>query len=46
MKNEQKKFYEEYGLIVELASVAPIAAYKKLKLQNSETVAIITGKNV
>lgn len=46
MKNEQKNFYKKYGLIVELASVAPIAAYKKLNLENSETVAVITGKNV
>ncbi|MGC8479087.1 MAG: pyridoxal-phosphate dependent enzyme [Candidatus Micrarchaeia archaeon] len=45
MQEEQKNIFNEYGLIVELASAATIAAYKKLKL-NGETVAIITGKNV
>lgn len=46
MKNEQKSFYKSYGIIAELAGVASIAAYKKLKLDNEETVAVITGGNV
>ncbi len=46
MKKEQKLFYEKYGVIAELAGVAPIAAFKKLELEDEETIAIITGGNV
>ncbi|MEM0201006.1 MAG: pyridoxal-phosphate dependent enzyme [Candidatus Micrarchaeaceae archaeon] len=46
MKNEQKIFYKDYGLEIELAGVAPIAAYKKLNLYDNETVVVLTGKNV
>ncbi len=46
MKNEQKAFYKNYGIIAELAGAASIAAYKKLGLENEETVAVITGGNV
>lgn len=47
MEREQKLFYEEYGIIAELAGVASIAAYRKLGICGSEkTVAIISGGNV
>lgn len=47
MKREQKSFYEEYGLIAELAGVASIAAYRKLHLGRDEkAVAVISGGNV
>jgi len=45
MRYEQKKFFEDYGLIAELASVSTIAAYKNLKTKGL-TVAVITGSNV
>jgi threonine synthase len=46
MEREQKLFYEEYGIIAELAGVASMAAYRKLGIGGSEkTVAIISGGN-
>ncbi len=47
MATEQKSFYDEYGIIAELAGVAPMAAYGKLRLGDHEkAVAIISGGNV
>lgn len=47
MEEEQKLFYENYGIVAELAGVASIAAFKKLKLNknNKKAVAIISGGN-
>ncbi|MEM0087093.1 MAG: pyridoxal-phosphate dependent enzyme [Candidatus Micrarchaeaceae archaeon] len=45
MALEQKLFLENYGMAVELASVAAIAAYKKLGIKSS-SVAVITGANI
>ncbi len=47
MEKEQKLFYEEYGIVAELAGVASVAAYRKLGISSNEkTVAIISGGNV
>ena len=46
MKAEQKLFLKEYGLLAEMSGVASIAAYRKLKLHGSRTVAIISGANL
>ncbi len=46
MLAEQKRFYRQYGLIVELAAVSGIAAWRKLKAENSSSVIIISGRNV
>jgi len=47
MGREQKAFYENYGLIAELAGVAGIAAIRKLKFSsNDKVVAVISGGNV
>ncbi len=47
MAVEQKEFYSEYGLVVELAGVASVAAYKKLGIsEDVASVAIISGGNV
>ena len=44
---EQKEFYKKYGMIVELASVTGIAAFKKLNIdEDKKCVAVITGGNV
>ena len=46
MKAEQKFFLKEYGLLAEMSGVASIAAYRKLRLRGSRTVAIISGANL
>jgi threonine synthase len=47
MLREQKRFHNDYGIIAELAGVASIAAYRKLKLgSDAKAVAIISGGNV
>ncbi len=47
MKAEQKRFAERYGLVAELAAVASVAAYRKLRINKGEkAVAIISGGNV
>lgn len=47
MRKEQKLFYEEYGLIAELAGLASIAAFRKLHLKKGDSaVAIVSGGNV
>ncbi|MGC8586981.1 MAG: threonine synthase [Candidatus Micrarchaeia archaeon] len=47
MLREQKKFYEEYGLIAELAGVASVAAFRKLDIEEgAKAVAIVSGGNV
>ncbi|MGC8699484.1 MAG: threonine synthase [Candidatus Micrarchaeia archaeon] len=45
MEREQELFYEKYGLIAELAGVASIAAYKKIK-PKGKSIAIISGGNI
>ncbi|MGC8662416.1 MAG: threonine synthase [Candidatus Micrarchaeia archaeon] len=45
MKKEQELFYDSYGLVAELAGVASIAAYKKIK-PDGKSLAIISGGNV
>ncbi|MGC8676238.1 MAG: pyridoxal-phosphate dependent enzyme [Candidatus Micrarchaeia archaeon] len=43
----QKHFYEVYGIHVELAAVASLAAHAKIKAKlNGKTVALITGANI
>ena len=47
MADWQRRFYEIYGINVELAAVASIAAYTKLrKTLKGKTVALVTGANV
>lgn len=47
MHEQQKRFHDNYGLVAELAGVAPIVAYKKLNLrQGDKVVAIVSGGNV
>ncbi len=47
MKLAQREFYRDYGLVAELAGVASIAAFKKLRLRRKEkAVAVISGGNV
>jgi threonine synthase len=47
MKEEQKRFLDEYGLVAELAGVAGIAAARKLRLNKTDkAVIIVTGGNV
>ncbi|MGC8649199.1 MAG: threonine synthase [Candidatus Micrarchaeia archaeon] len=45
MQIEQNRFYREYGQIAELAAVASIVAYRKLK-PKGKAVAIISGGNI
>lgn len=45
MQKEQNLFYERYGLVAELAGVASLVAYKKIK-PKGESFAIISGGNV
>jgi threonine synthase len=45
MVAEQAFLYKNYGIIAELAGVASLAAYKKLKLKG-KSIAIISGGNV
>jgi len=47
MRIEQERFYNEYGIKVELAAVASIAAYRKLARKlKGKTAALITGANL
>ena len=47
MRREQERFYDEYGVVIELASAASIAAYKKIKGRlRGKTALLITGANV
>ncbi|MGC8572285.1 MAG: pyridoxal-phosphate dependent enzyme [Candidatus Micrarchaeia archaeon] len=47
MIREQKNFYNTYGLIAEMAGVASIAAFKKLKDKlKGKSIAIISGGNI
>lgn len=47
MKKEQKKFLSDYGLVAEMASVATIAAARKIKFKKDDiAVAVISGGNV
>ncbi len=46
MREEQKLFYAKYGLIVELAAVAGIAAWRKTKPETGASVVVISGGNV
>ena len=47
MRTEQKRLLDEYGLVAELAGVASIAAWRKLRLgPNSLAVAVVSGGNV
>ncbi len=47
MAAEQNRFLNEHGIIAELAGVASIAAYRKLRLPRSaKAVAVVTGGNV
>lgn len=48
MKTEQKELYDSMGIIAELAAVAGIAAYKKLRKRIGEgpVVSILSGANV
>jgi threonine synthase len=44
MEGERKAFYREYGLQVEMAGVASVAAFGKVSLEG-KSVALITGAN-
>ncbi len=44
MDEERKAFYREYGLQVEMAGVASLAAFRKSKVEG-KSVAVITGGN-
>ncbi len=47
MKVEAERFFNEYGLVAELAGVASIAAWRKLRLSKSAVpIAVISGGNV
>ncbi len=46
MAVEQRRLYEDYGLVAELAGVSGIAAYRKLKLKYKNIIAIISGGNI
>jgi threonine synthase len=47
MAREQNRFLGDYGMIAELAGVASLAAYRKLRLPKAaKAVAIISGGNV
>ncbi len=45
MIKEQRRFYDEYGLVAELAGIASIVAYRKI-MPKGKSVAIISGGNV
>ena len=45
LEKQQKEFLKEYGIVSELAGVASIACFKKLK-PRGDSVAIISGGNV
>jgi len=44
MEDERKAFYREYGLQVEMAGVASLAAFRKIEL-NGMSVAVVSGGN-
>lgn len=44
MEEERKAFYREYGLQVEMAGVASVAAFRKVPLEG-KSVAVISGAN-
>jgi len=44
MEEERKSFYREYGLQVEMAGVASMAAFRKVRLKG-KSVAVISGAN-
>jgi threonine synthase len=44
MEKERQMFYREYGLQVEMAGVASLAAYRKTSL-NGKSVAVVSGAN-
>ena len=44
MEEERKAFYREYGLQVEMAGVASVAAFRKVSLKG-KSVAVISGAN-
>lgn len=44
MEEERKAFYREYGLQVEMAGVASVAAFRKVSLEG-KSVAVISGAN-
>ena len=47
MRREQDNLYKKQGILAELAGVASIAAYKKLRFKkNDRVVAIVSGGNV
>jgi threonine synthase len=48
MAEQQEVFYKEYGIVIELAAAAGIAAYKKLSnsIKISDTAIVISGSNV
>ncbi len=50
MKANQEKIYIEYGIKIELAAAAGLAAYKKLcregRIGNEKTVALLSGSNI
>ncbi|HUC38847.1 MAG TPA: pyridoxal-phosphate dependent enzyme [Candidatus Acidoferrum sp.] len=47
MAAEQKRLYDDQGILAELAGVAPIAAFKKLGFKRSDrAVAIVSGGNL
>ncbi len=47
MREEQKSFYEEYGLIIELGGIASLAAYRRMRFSKKDRViAVLTGSNV
>jgi threonine synthase len=44
MESERKAFYREYGLQVEMAGVASVAAFRKVDLEG-QSVAVVSGGN-
>jgi len=44
MEDERKAFYREYGLQVEMAGVASLAAFRKIDLEG-QSVAVVSGGN-
>jgi threonine synthase len=47
MEKEQKRFFDSYGLVAELAGVAGLAAIRKMRLgRNDKVVSVISGGNV
>jgi threonine synthase len=44
MEDERKAFYREYGLQVEMAGVASLAAFRKIDLRG-QSAAVVSGGN-